>query len=69
MSNVKAQVKQEIKNMIIENHGNLLNKHILEIYRKYKPVVGLDIVTITQDACNIHLDILVATEAKEMCNK
>lgn len=52
MSNIKAQVKEEVKNLIIENNGELLNKHILEIYRKYKPIVGMEIVTITQNVCN-----------------
>lgn len=52
MANVKAQIKAEVKNIIIENNGDVKNKHLLEIYRKYKPIVGMEIVTITQNAFN-----------------
>lgn len=52
MTHIYNQVKEEIKELIIARNGKLLNRDITPIYEKYKPIVGLGIVTLTQNACN-----------------
>lgn len=55
MKGIKKLVRNEVKELIISNNGDLRNKHITPIISRYKPFVGSSIVTIVQNACNYFL--------------
>lgn len=50
MKNLNKQIRNEIKKIIIANNGEIQNADVVRIYDLFRPVVGINVVSMVQNA-------------------
>lgn len=50
MKNLTKQIRNEIKDIIIANKGVVLNADVVAIYDRFRPLAGIEIVSMVQNA-------------------
>jgi hypothetical protein len=50
MKNLTKEIRNEIKGIIIANKGVVLNADVVAIYDRFRPLAGIEIVSIVQNA-------------------